>query len=316
MKFTLTKNTTNALKVFSALLVMVHHYVLFIMPPDVVISSWILRGLEGQAGVLGVAIFFFLSGYGLMESEKHTHLSFKEFTERRFFKVYLPVVLVTAIWMVVCEFVPGFTHPSDESVGRIVWGLLFSFNDAVMWFVRVLIGLYVIFYLFVLIYKRNPKGGLVFLVTATVGLIVVVVLHFGEFAAISVPLFPFGMVLSIYRDKRATVPVMLGFLVVLAVSYYYLYYLGLAVHASVNFLIIALIMVICSLRRIDIAVPAVLALLSYDVYLIHNKVIMVISGQPHLHHFRIYLLITAICTLLFFFLRTRLSCKKKSKSVV
>ena len=49
---------------------------------------------------MGVAIFFFLSGYGLMESEQKSHLSLAAFFKRRFLNVYLPVLLVTALWLV------------------------------------------------------------------------------------------------------------------------------------------------------------------------------------------------------------------------
>ena len=49
--------------------------------------------------VYWVAVFFFLSGFGLMESEQKAHLDLKSFVRRRLMKIYLPVVLVSCLWL-------------------------------------------------------------------------------------------------------------------------------------------------------------------------------------------------------------------------
>ncbi len=96
--FDISRELTNLLKVISAVLVMFSHYFNIKASMGAALNpvEWLVRS---QGGNIGVAIFFFLSGYGLMMSEIKTHLSFGQYLRRRVLKVYLPVVLVTAIWL-------------------------------------------------------------------------------------------------------------------------------------------------------------------------------------------------------------------------
>lgn len=103
MQLQLTKNTSNVLKVIAALMVMLHHYSQYVCANNVS-DSLIYKLLSTQGGYLGVAIFFFLSGYGLMESEVKSHLNLLQFFKKRFFKIYIPVILVSAIWVVMSSF--------------------------------------------------------------------------------------------------------------------------------------------------------------------------------------------------------------------
>ena len=50
-------------------MVMLHHYAQYICVNNIS-DSIFYRALSAQAGFLGVAIFFFLSGFGLMEREQ------------------------------------------------------------------------------------------------------------------------------------------------------------------------------------------------------------------------------------------------------
>jgi peptidoglycan/LPS O-acetylase OafA/YrhL len=72
--------------------------------------------LSTQGGYLGVAVFFFLSGFGLMESDIKRHLTLFQFLKKRLSKIYLPAVLVTAIWLPICCL--ALKH--DLSIG--LWG--------------------------------------------------------------------------------------------------------------------------------------------------------------------------------------------------
>ena len=93
----LTKRTCDLIKFLSALLVLSAH--LGSTAIGMGASHWIWYLLATQNGYIGVAVFFFLSGFGLMQSELRVHLSFKDFLKRRVLKVYLPVLLVTALWL-------------------------------------------------------------------------------------------------------------------------------------------------------------------------------------------------------------------------
>lgn len=100
MHFYLNKNMTNCLKVLSAVMIMLHHYSQYVCANGLS-DSICYKVLSSQGGFLGVAIFFFLSGYGLMESESNGHLKVLTFFKRRLLKIYLPVLAISFIWMII-----------------------------------------------------------------------------------------------------------------------------------------------------------------------------------------------------------------------
>ena len=78
----LSKDWCNWAKLVAALLVAVSHYSTCIVINNHWWDSSFVR-FWCQGGNIGVAIFFFLSGYGLMESEKKHHLGVVEFLKKR-----------------------------------------------------------------------------------------------------------------------------------------------------------------------------------------------------------------------------------------
>ena len=99
--------------------------------------------LSSQGGYLGVAIFFFLSGYGLMKSEQSKHLPPLAFLKRRLAKTYLPAVLVSIIWAIYMVLEQG------KSIDiNLLKGVVWNFNDEVLWFVRAIICMYILFLIY------------------------------------------------------------------------------------------------------------------------------------------------------------------------
>jgi len=96
--FNLSKGTCYLLKIIAAMTIVVHHYAHYRFDYGYT-SNFILKLFASQGGFLGVGLFFFLSGYGLMESEMNNHITFGKYLRRRILKVYLPVVLVTMLWL-------------------------------------------------------------------------------------------------------------------------------------------------------------------------------------------------------------------------
>ncbi len=96
--FQIPRGSSDLMKIIAAILVALSHYCNIKATTGVVLNpiEWLIRS---QGGNVGVAIFFFLSGYGLMMSEMRNHLNFKQFVKRRFLKIYLPVLLITALWL-------------------------------------------------------------------------------------------------------------------------------------------------------------------------------------------------------------------------
>ena len=90
------KNLTDLIKFLSCLMIALHHY-----SQGMVVAGThnpIYQLFSTQGGWLGVAIFFFLSGYGLMKSDMKNHLDPIPFFKKRILKTYFPAVLVSVIW--------------------------------------------------------------------------------------------------------------------------------------------------------------------------------------------------------------------------
>ena len=134
---------TRLIKGLACLMIALHHYAQFVISEG--ISSNIIYWLfSTQGGDAGVAIFFFLSGYGLMESESKRHLNLFQFLVKRFWKIYKGVLIINFLTLgsIICwkYFQSGVWEPFKLD-------LLFSIAhlDFVLWFVKVLFSCYLAF---------------------------------------------------------------------------------------------------------------------------------------------------------------------------
>lgn len=97
---TFDRNVTDALKFVACIMVALGHYCGYCSVSDVHnVFIDAIRPVSPQFGYLGVALFFLLSGYGLMMSDLKAHLQFDAFLRRRLSKTWLPAVLVSALWL-------------------------------------------------------------------------------------------------------------------------------------------------------------------------------------------------------------------------
>lgn len=134
----LDRNITDLLKFVACIMVAMSHYSGYALAEGVS-SSVIYKVIAATGGYLGVAVFFFLSGYGLMKIDQKRHRNFAEFCKRRLAKAWLPAVVVSAIWLGVAYFVDLDLLCNKH----YLLGLLWWFNDEVMWFIRVIMIMYV-----------------------------------------------------------------------------------------------------------------------------------------------------------------------------
>lgn len=92
------KGVTDVIKLLSIAMIAIHHF----------LQTALTRGDGGafsslycsQAGYLGVALFFFLSGYGVMKSHQRHQMGFGEFVNKRLLKIILPMLLANLLWAV------------------------------------------------------------------------------------------------------------------------------------------------------------------------------------------------------------------------
>lgn len=312
MIFQLSKKTSDVIKIMAALIVMMHHYAQYICANHLS-DSIIYRILSFQCGYLGVAIFFFLSGFGLMESEQKNHLGILEFLKRRIFKVYLPVLAASVIWMVISPFLLSISPFSGDKIG--LWGrgggkwlivsdVLVGFGDDVLWFIKILILLYALFYLYCFIRNLNHIASNIFLIaTATIATIFTV-FTIGSFASISVPVFFLGIILS--QHKKSIFPIMILIGSISLSEFIFLSSHYLVIHAFINLLAIAMIILAFSLKKIELRIPSIVTAVSFDIYLVHNKVLMTMKNNADSVELLPFIIITVVTTIGFYIVRTKL----------
>lgn len=279
--FYLSKDISGLLKLVSAFVVVLTHYLRMkaLAGHELNWFEWLVR----SQGHVAVAVFFFLSGYGLMSSELREHLSLSQFFRRRFCKIYLPVVAVTVLWL-------PLLLRYNEAPGS-VWAfcrlLLWDFGDSVMWFMKNLLVLYAGFAVFAY-FLHAGKRVATFVVFCAMMLATGVQSYYcnGDFwihSLSGIPLFAVGVVAALYRDRYfmglhvAFVPLLLGLLSVLAIMWFYPRFIPNSVHTLADFMCVGTILVVFSRYRPSVKVLPVLSMLTFDVYLVHFKVLVVMT---------------------------------------
>ena len=94
-------------------------------------------------GILAVAMFFFYSGYGLMQGYCNKENYFKGFWKKRIKKVLLPFWITNVIYILVYIFVKNNSYTASEII-------LSFFNASIMttgWYIIAAIIMYAIFYI-------------------------------------------------------------------------------------------------------------------------------------------------------------------------
>lgn len=245
MSLKIDKGVSDVLKLIAACLVCLHHYFQyrFSFIHDFSNELWGLFLLNQQLGYSSVAIFFFLSGYGLMESHQHKQLNFIAFIRKRLIKIYLPFLCVNTIWL---SFI-WVTKDGNFSIIDFLYGIIWQGHDNVLWFIKVLILLYVIFYLYTIsLINWSRKYSLCFLCISTMLISLIAYKVIGYYSYISIPLFSIGILCSLYKNSIFTKrnPLWLILVVYLSLSFLIaitFQNLVFAFHILANYIIIILI---------------------------------------------------------------------------
>lgn len=286
----LNRNFTDLLKLLSALLVAADHYSCYSILYGH--GNAIYRVLGATGGYIGVAIFFFLSGYGLMKSENRRHTSFFSFIKRRLVKLYLPVVFVSAIWGIV-------RWPNDsgfEWIGQYLYLAFWGFDDSILWFVKVILVEYLLFAAYIYLnIKSWLREVLLWFGTALVYLFAY--FYVRDWAAISIPMFTIGILLAKYESWFYSIAHSKGVIIWLMVItclmglFYYLWG-NVYAHALLNYYVITAIILAGAYSITTKIAPPIYQRwagpVSYDIYLTHYKVLTYCGayyGFVGLHHF-------------------------------
>ncbi len=292
----LDRGLTDLLKMLAAIFVAMGHYSSHALD---YVDNLLLQFFLMNGGTVGVAVFFFLSGYGLMMSEHKKHLGFLGFLKRRLMNVYLPVIIVSAVWGIVrWPAGAGMEHLPQYMMTTFV-----TFGDGILWFVRVIAVMYLLFYGYTLVRKHNGLR-LPILFVGTAFAYVLVYWWQENWCAISIPIFTLGIVIVEYNEKICRmmhsrgVVIWLMFITAL-MGLLYLAFGNLYAHALINYWTITAVVMMCAYWTITISLPTWVGGISYDIYLTHNKVINFLRpvyGFIPFHHFIVGTVITAVAS--------------------
>lgn len=310
MDLRIDKPLSSLVKFFAALTVALHHFSQYVYAND--LSECIIYKLFSfQGGFLAVGVFFFLSGYGLMESEKKNHLSPSAFLKKRLFRVYIPVLLVTVLWLPIKSYIQG----EPLLTGGVIYKLLWGFEDGVLWFVKVLLVLYLCFGIFGWIRARSGHTVSILclnLLTAAAIAVTLLILRMGDFTIISIPLFTVGVISSLYNKGEtqktfaylgAWCAGIICLLILLSgVS-------TLLIHALINYvtIFVAIFLLVKFPIKKNLVVPFVVGDISFDIYLVHNKALMTLKVLLPVVPIYYFVGLSAVATILFYLIRKKLS---------
>ena len=290
------RNLTDVLKFIACLAVAMSHYSGYVVANGIS-SSFFYKVLAANGGYIGVAFFFFLSGYGLMKSDMKHHLSFYQYFKRRLLKTYLPAVLVSALWLGVAAFTSFDLLCNQHYFLGVVW----RFNDEVLWFVNSILIMYIAFGLYCAIKQYLDKNAwilLFFFAVASYGFLH----HFNIGSTMSVPLFFIGVLTAQYggaiRHCFQNTYVGIAFILIAIISLILFRHDNYLLHGWINYISISVfIWALCRWNIIVSKVPKWLGPFSYDVYLVHNKVHLSILYFIGIDSLGLFLPLTAILSI-------------------
>ena len=321
MKFNLTKDISTALKGLSCLLIVLHHWCLCLAGlgyHNVILDLIALRG-----GVTGVAVFFYLSSYGLTRSQQHKKDALTAFFTKRLVKVYIPLVITNLLWLLVRYQGQGLMH-----------SILQIFNlkdllDLATWFCNVIIICYLIFYVSNSLRNSWAKILCNWLLVLAFAAFLIALWPKEPYLVYSLVAFPLGSMVATLQDKmtlRELITIsFIPLLLLMGVFAWMFEGVRNQLMANMYCCVVILCMMLMvvwymshkstSLSKIllPIAKPAsFIGLYSYEIYLLHNK-FLIIHGQ---YHVAIWYPITFICVVIPLAIALFALDKKISKLVV
>ena len=247
-----------------------------------IISNFFVDLIALRGGVTGVTIFFFLSAYGLTESQTKNQYNFIEYLKRRLLKVFIPLIITNILY-----YFPSLAW--EEISFSIQTFSLYILNikilDGVTWFCNVILVFYIFFYLSFCFKKQVLKVSVLVLFTLGYSYFMVQYLPNAPYYIYSIVGFPLGMLFSLYKTHYTIRKVLiLSCIIVLIFSIFSQLissYSNLWIGNIYSFLLIIFTSIIITKIRIQNRILSFCGNYSFEIYLLHNK-FMVLNGILHL----------------------------------
>ncbi len=292
----ITKDTSNVIKGLACLLIVAHHFCARLMARGVddVLTNFI--GVRG--GVVGVTVFFFLSAWGLSESQNRNRYSFDAFVKRRLSKVYLPLIITNFLYYI---FLLMWGNLQFSISGFVLSTLNIRLIDGVLWFCNTILIFYLIFYLSFLPKNNWAKVTLCLVLTLLYLLVATWVYPDSPFYVYSIIGFPFGLVCSLYKDSLSRLTnwgiwIVTGLFLLIVGGMMFPAFRNLFLMNS--FCLILLVGLVTLIQRVNITKKLVIlpfiGVYSYEIYLLHNKVLSPLGNAGYTTWYPLAFLIIVI----------------------
>ncbi len=266
-------NNTSIIKGMAILLIALHHFA------QAVPGSHMR--LFVASGYLSASMFFFLSGYGLASSYLINGNKLEGFIQRRLFRVVIPFVIVNILTLIY-NYYSGDMVPNVLDIAYIL-GL--KLLDCVMWYVVVTLMLYMAFYL-IYKYLDTPLSHIVLVIFIMNYSVTCYLFHVHTYWFMTTFAFPIGIITEYYNKytvhfaRRYRPHLIVAAAFTFMISYYVVYmningYALICTYIS-SFSFLLIVLCILLTYRLQSRLFNALGIISYELYLVHNKVI-----NPH-----------------------------------
>lgn len=273
---------TSILKGISILLIVVHHLTIRLINPNFMKPFL-------NVGFLGVAIFFFISGYGLISSYLKDENHLNNFFSKRVARVYIPF-MVTNIFIGITSIL---IFDESYSITEIFLTSIFLKNitsGQVFWYINATILFYIVFYLTLKFLKTTTKAIIIMFIYSIIYIFVCRIQEMGIYWYNTALAFPFGVLVAYKKEKilyiiktyynKLFIIFLIGFVIIFLISF----------EESKNkfifdtissILFIFLVMLLNYKLNIKSKLLDFIGSISFEIYLVHQFIIDIFYGRYH-----------------------------------
>ena len=302
-RFSLSKDASTCLKGLACLLIVLHHWCSGLS--GIGNDSFLVKLFTQAGGITGVAVFFFLSSYGLSISQQKKKYSLRSFFVKRLARVYIPLVITNILWLMLRYDGQDLLQTSLQILN------LKDLLDIVTWFCNVIIVCYIIFYVSNMLARNWAK--LLCNWTLTLALAVLLSKLWPKYPCYvySLIAFPLGATVAILQDKmkcfKLLTTIFVPSMALLGILAWCLPENRNLVIANLYccVIILCLMFIVLWMQRSESSVLigviglfakplSFIGLYSYEIYLLHNKLLMLHSA----YHVTVWYPITFIAVII------------------
>lgn len=248
------------------------------------------------AGFFGVAVFLFLSGYGAIMSKTTKQNYLKGYLPKKALRLYIPFLLAFLVDILLI-----YVFTKDFSFSYFLGIPIMSLPETLNWYLKVQLGLYVVFYIVSKIFKSDKTIISIVFVLCIIYMIIGTITKIDFCWFESSYLFPLGMFFGKYKnkiyallDRKFSITITISIL--FAMFSYVPYYLFGGLFAEMLFILgfLQFLLCICVKTKGTFKLTKLMGILSIDIYLSHiviiNSIILSLDIDQSVFSYILFLL--------------------------